>query len=287
VVDAGGQTQVNADAGKHIIRTARASGVRHIVLDPLISLHSGLSENDASKMEDVLSVIRQVAHRGGVSVDLVHHIVKSHTGDTEGRAGDMHSGRGSAAITGALRCAYTMARMSEKRGKALFLSPNESARYVRVDDAKANYHAFEREAAWYKFESINLTNGDSVGVLAPVNMAELEERAEALRQQGAIEEAGRLLRYVTTEVLAAGEPLSVSAITRQQPERLFEAVGLKKSAVEALITTLFENDRTHPVTVDDREFRVRMDGGSGRGGRGRARMLAVEPVENTPFSGDV
>lgn len=51
----------------------------HIVIDPFVSTHRGVSENSNEEIEQVMDAIRHIAHETGCSIDLVHHALKTHT----------------------------------------------------------------------------------------------------------------------------------------------------------------------------------------------------------------
>jgi uncharacterized protein with beta-barrel porin domain len=47
----------------------------------------------------------------------------------------------------------------------------ERGLWVRLDDAKMNLALASNKASWFKRETVQLTNGDAVGVLRPATMA--------------------------------------------------------------------------------------------------------------------
>jgi len=57
--------------------------------------------------------------------------------------------------------------MSEGDAEKLGVAPDEKHLYLRLDDAKANLGLISPDANWYRKSSIELANGDEVGVLAP------------------------------------------------------------------------------------------------------------------------
>jgi hypothetical protein len=66
----------------------------HMVIDPLVSTHRGVSENSNEEIEQVAEAIRYIAHTTGCSIDLVHHSLKTQSGNPEILAGNMNAARG-------------------------------------------------------------------------------------------------------------------------------------------------------------------------------------------------
>jgi len=148
-------TQAVAD----VIASIREHDIVHIVIDPLVSTHRGVSENSNEEIEQVLEAIRHIAHETGCSIDLVHHSLKSHSGNTEIHAGDMNAARGASSLIGAARIVYTLSPMSEKTAEKMGLDPAEAARLVRLDHGKGNYTARDTTVRWFELEPFNIRNG--------------------------------------------------------------------------------------------------------------------------------
>lgn len=147
-------------AVQEIIDTINEYGIVFLAVDPLVSTHEGCNENSNTDMEKIVDAFRTIARETGCSVDLVHHTVKDHSGDSEARAGDMNAARGGGALVGAVRVAYTLAPMSvkgaEDRGISLALAND----LVRLDMAKGNYSKRSRgQAIWFEMRSVSLGNG--------------------------------------------------------------------------------------------------------------------------------
>ena len=164
------QQGVVVDAAvQEIIAQIKAQGVVFMAVDPFVSVHDGIGENDNEDVEKVVMALRSIAQQTNCAMDLVHHTVKNHTGNTEARAGDMNAARGAGALAGAVRAAYTLSPMSDKTIALLGIKPEDGWRYVRMDMAKGNYSPRDKKALWFRLESVPLGNGgdgfgDSVGV---------------------------------------------------------------------------------------------------------------------------
>jgi hypothetical protein len=111
-------------------------------------------------------VFGDIAKRCGAAIDLVHHTRKPPAGFVA-VAGDINTARGAGALAGAVRAARTITPMSDKECEMFGLEPQRRLWHVRVDDAKGNMSAPAADAVWYERHSVELSQGDWVGVLAP------------------------------------------------------------------------------------------------------------------------
>jgi hypothetical protein len=89
---------VRGKAVADVIGSIKENGIVHMVIDPFVSTHRGVSENSNEEIEQVAEAIRHIAHGTGCSIDLIHHSIKSHAGNTESHAGDMNAARGLARL---------------------------------------------------------------------------------------------------------------------------------------------------------------------------------------------
>jgi hypothetical protein len=138
------------------IQDLKENDVVHVVLDPFVSLHNGVDENDNAAMEEVLSIIRRIAKKANVSIDLIHHTVKDQGGDSEKRAGDMYVGRGASAIVGAARIIYTLSQMNKKTAEEFGIPEEQAVRYSRLDGAKLNHERRDGASWWFEMQSVNI-----------------------------------------------------------------------------------------------------------------------------------
>jgi hypothetical protein len=139
-----------------------ADGIVHVALDPLVSLHRGLEENSAADMEALGDQLRRFAQRSGASVDLIHHTVKSRAGQGDQNAGNADAARGSGAVMGFVRSAYSLTPMGDTTATSIGLPKEKSAQLVRLDDSKRNYARRSAREAWFEIRSV-LTTGEEIG----------------------------------------------------------------------------------------------------------------------------
>lgn len=198
------------DAVVELGRYIKELGVVFFGVGPLVSLHRGVSENANDEMDAVVGIVRELAVATGCAIDLTHHSVKNHSGNSESRAGDMNAGRGASALIGAVRGIYTLTRMDGTTAAKLNLAPETAARMVRLDGAGSNYSADTGEPRWFHLKSVDIGNGDlaadllapsdSVGVPVIWDVARAEAEADAESASRA-ERARRSLLAVIAEAM--------------------------------------------------------------------------------------
>lgn len=147
-----------------------------IILDPFISTHD-VSENDNTEVDKVVQEYRGIAKATGAAIILVHHTRKTGS-DTESHAGDEQSGRGAYSLVAATRIAFTLARMSKDTAKCFGIDWENGNRLIRMDDGKMNFALKDDKADWYELVSVEIGNGDSVGVPVPFDMDDITKRIE-------------------------------------------------------------------------------------------------------------
>lgn len=231
--------QVHATkAVEEIIATIQDEQVVFMACDPFVSTHAGVSENSNEEIERVISCYRIIAARTGCAIDLVHHTVKNHSGDTEARAGDMNAARGAGAFIGAVRVAYTLSAMSEKTADDTGINQDRAAGLVRLDGAKGNYAPKKRAPQWFELISVSIGNdpddgladilgstADTVGVPVRVDLGDL--RGVGPASAGVLPpEAEETLRAIVAAVGDAGQVKISDAMPR-----MCVALGVGKSAV--------------------------------------------------------
>jgi hypothetical protein len=140
-----------------------ASVIDVAILDPLVKLHS-VREADVG-MDRVIGVFQAVADEHGCSVEIVHHTRKGAAGQGDAMQGgdDM---RGSSSIQGAVRSQRMVNVMPTVEAARLQIPETDRRRYIRITNEKTNY-APPGHGGWFKLASVELANGDCVGVVEP------------------------------------------------------------------------------------------------------------------------
>jgi hypothetical protein len=132
-----------------------------LVLDPLKKFH-GVKENDNDMMDDVMTILSEIAMEKNISIEVLHHTRKPGAGNG-GAPMTVDDGRGADAIIAAARSARIINGLQVKEAAALSVAENEAWRYVRIDNGKANM-APPGKASWTYSASELLPCGESVGV---------------------------------------------------------------------------------------------------------------------------
>jgi RecA-family ATPase len=132
------------------------------MFDPLVTLHE-TDENSPGKMDRVVRLFKQISEACDCAIDLSHHVRKLPPfGTTEHSIDDT---RGAGAVKDALRMVRLLNVMSKEEAGNLGIDEFERLSYFRVDIGKANTVTRTNAATWRKFASVELPNGDNVGVI--------------------------------------------------------------------------------------------------------------------------
>ncbi len=144
-----------------IIGQIKNRAIDVLIIDPFVSSHQ-VDENHNTKIDRVVKQWARVAKQANCSVVLVHHTRK--LGGQEVTA--EHS-RGASAMVNAARSTLVLNRMDQDDAEQFGISDRaEQRRYFSVRDDKAN-RAPPESQDWYRMASVDLANGDSVGVPQP------------------------------------------------------------------------------------------------------------------------
>lgn len=127
-----------------------------LVIDPFVSSHQA-SENDNGAIDLVAKEWARLADRCNCAIELVHHTRK-----TNGEEATTESGRGASALLNAARSGRVLNKMSDDL-KAKAGVQDDPATYFAIARDKANL-APVGDRVWRRMASVQLANGDSVGV---------------------------------------------------------------------------------------------------------------------------
>jgi AAA domain-containing protein len=172
----------------HISEEIARNEIDVVVLDPLVTLHS-VSEQDNVRMDRVVRIFAAIADAQTCAIELAHHTRKLSAGNTDYGGDDI---RGASSIKDAVRSARMLNQMTEKDAETVGIPEHDRVRYFRTDKVKSN-NAPPAKAVWRRFVSVELPNGDDVGVVvawdypgqgAPsAEMAAAERAADSLFMQ--------------------------------------------------------------------------------------------------------
>ena len=138
-----------------------------LVLDPLVELMGGADENSNAVMGMVFATLRALAKDTGIAILVIHHVRKGQL-----VPGSLEAARGGGALGGSIRCAHTLAVMSEAEAEALGVPKDIRRNYVRLDGAKQSYAPPAEGADWFHRFSVPLSNGETAAGLEAWQPAE-------------------------------------------------------------------------------------------------------------------
>ncbi len=250
----------------------RHKGIVHVVFDPMVTLHRGLDENASGDMERLGVFLRDFARETGVSVDLIHHPVKSVGQDRERNAGRADAGRGSGAIIGYVRSAYTLSPMGSKTATELGLSSDQAASLMRLDDAKQNYARRSGRERWFRLQSLQPDNGElvppsrfesadknvvaraleSVGVHERFDIGRMRSLVRLTKSDDAEREQEALRDYIA--ILMAGPEIERSTVC----QALMDEHAISDTAARRKIDDAIPKQRAKgaPAVADGIEYRL-------------------------------
>ncbi|CAK0750267.1 regulatory protein RepA [Azospirillaceae bacterium] len=162
-----------------------ARKIDELVVDPFVSSHA-VNENDNNAIDAVVKVWGLVAERANCAIELVHHLRK--LGDAEATA---ESARGAVALVAAARSVRVLNRMTKDEADRAGLETHRG--YFRAYDDMCNLAPAPDKSEWFHIVSVQLPNGDDVGVVVPwewPNVLDTVEVADLLAVQKAVDGKG-------------------------------------------------------------------------------------------------
>lgn len=161
----------SADYGKIEIHDAAIDALCHmleelevevLILDPFVACHA-VDENSNSQMEVVMTALREIAHRCGISIDVVHHTVKG-SGDGKASAGSrlsMDSSRGASAVVNAARAVRALQPAPHASLQMWGVQEEHWQDVVEVFAVKSNQTRLSDNRVRFQKTGVELGNGDS------------------------------------------------------------------------------------------------------------------------------
>ena len=154
---------VIADIGE----TIKRNNIEVIVVDPFVNCVQ-FSENDNSKMAQVIQEWGRLAERQNCAIVLVHHVRKG-AGSNNGYT--VEDARGAGALINSCRSVLVLNTMTKEEGEKAGVERHRS--YFRIDSGKTNLTLPPEDSQWRKIVSVDLDNAtaelpsDRVGVVTP------------------------------------------------------------------------------------------------------------------------
>ena len=143
-----------------ILGFIKAHKIDVVIVDPFVSSHR-LPENDNGAMDLVVKAWGRIAEQGNCSIELVHHVRKAQVG----QGVSYGDARGASSLTDAARHVRRLTRMTADEARYADIDEREFWRYSREADSKDNLAPPAGDNSWRKMVSVELPNGDNVGVV--------------------------------------------------------------------------------------------------------------------------
>ena len=164
VAEGNGSVTISHATIDQIMTTITENKIDVAIFEPLITLH-GVPENDNTKMNLVVHLFGGIASGCECSIDICAHTRKLMPGVEEFVTDDL---RGAGSSRDAFRGMRVLSPMSKLEATQVDIEEQDRPFHFRVDRGKANYlPPAAKGAVWRKFESVDLPNGDQVGVVTP------------------------------------------------------------------------------------------------------------------------
>lgn len=188
-----------------------------LIVDPFVSSHR-VPENDNGAIDAVAKAWGAVAERANCCILLVHHVRK--LGGMEATA---EAARGAGSLIAAARSCRVLNRMTKEEAEKAGLETH--ARHFRVADDKTNLAPAAEDAEWFEMVSVELGNGDNVGVVTPwewPNPLDGVSVSDLLAVQKAVDGKCHRANVQAKEWVghAVADVLGIDATTRAGKERI-------------------------------------------------------------------
>lgn len=140
-----------------VIETLIENRIDVLSVDPLVTTHT-VNENDNAAIQAVVRQFAYIAEEANCAIDLSHHTRK-----TGGNEATVEDGRGASALLAAVRSARILNSMTAV--ECDLFGVDNRRRFFRVDNGKANLALPPDKTDWRQMQSVELGNGDHVGVV--------------------------------------------------------------------------------------------------------------------------
>ncbi len=155
-VEAQGNTSIMKPEIEALAAEIMARGIDVLIVDPFVSSHR-VNENASGAIDLVVKEWARLADRCNCAIELVHHTRK-----TNGAEATSEDGRGSSALLAAARSGRVLNKMTKEMKDRAGVK-DDIATYFSIDHDKTNL-AQAGNRKWVRMASVNLGQGDSVGV---------------------------------------------------------------------------------------------------------------------------
>jgi 5S rRNA maturation endonuclease (ribonuclease M5) len=135
-----------------------------LMLDPLVNMLGGASENDNALMGSITKRLSVLADKCELATVIVHHTRKAN-----GREMSVEDSRGGIALVSGCRSASVLQQMDNDFAVKHNLEPHK---YFSLNNGKANLKPLAKQT-WFEKISVDLINGDQVAVVVPFDLPDV------------------------------------------------------------------------------------------------------------------
>jgi hypothetical protein len=235
-----GGLRIDSASVEAVIRTIARYEINVAIFDPLVATHTA-TENISGEMDQVVREFSRIADATDCAIDIVHHTRKPAAGQEEFSVMDS---RGAGAIVDAVRSARVLNVMSKSEADRAGIDEVDRRYHFRLDKGKANM-APPAAARWYKFSSLDIPNGDNVGVVTAWAYPGQDDTSPASEEAGHAAEKVflALLARFTREGRGVGANKGVNyAPLLFSKEKEAKTAKVGRDALEAAMRRLFERN---------------------------------------------
>ena len=150
-------TTIHAPVVNRVTDFVRNNRIDAVIIDPFVSSHR-VTENDNGSINQVAKTWAMVGENTNAAIELNHHTRKG-----SGQELTVEDGRGAVALLAAARSARVINPMTNEQATKAGVENRRA--YFQASNGKANLAPPPDKGDWYRFESKELGNGDSVGVV--------------------------------------------------------------------------------------------------------------------------
>ena len=153
-----GKTKIAVPIVNQMIEAIRDLKIDCIGIDPWVSSH-GVPENDNNAIDQVAKKWADIADKTNSHIHISHHTRK-----TNGMGAMAEDSRGASSLNNAMRTRRVINTMSAAEAEKAGILGNSRLSYFKADTAGSSMTKPAEALEWYRFESVQLGNGNGFDV---------------------------------------------------------------------------------------------------------------------------
>jgi len=243
-------TEIKRPVVDALVATVQRYGIGKVTVDPFISSHA-VNKNDNSAMQRAAEAWREVAHKGGCSVELIHHSRK-----LKGERATDEDARGGSSLIAACRFTRALNLMDADSAAHFRMSARDVMGIVGIfRDGKQNLVQRQAGAQWFKLKEQALYNGPGGAPESTVGVP-THWSPKAAVTHGAFEMA-LIVKALMSEPNHAVDPRSPRWIGFTIASVMGKDLTEDRALIRGVISDLEDDELIVLDTVEDRHRRKR------------------------------